>query len=100
MVNKPAIEWKNLSTGCLVAMTRGLVFAVRNIGPLPASEVRFLFLSLSHIQNIFYSSQIFIFSVRRLFHLHISMLRVVVLINSVSLLLLSFQIFIHLCSHS
>jgi hypothetical protein len=37
MVNKPAIEWKNLSTGCLVAITQGLVFAVRSIGPLPAS---------------------------------------------------------------
>ena len=40
MVNKPAIEWKNLSTGCLVAITQGLVFAVRSIGPLPASHIR------------------------------------------------------------
>jgi hypothetical protein len=40
MVNKPAIEWKNLSTGCLVAITQGLVFAVRSIGPLPASKLK------------------------------------------------------------
>jgi len=39
MVNKPAIEWKNLPTGCLVAITQGLVFAVRSIGPLPASDL-------------------------------------------------------------
>jgi len=39
MMNKPAIEWKNLSTGCLVAITRGLVFAVWSIVPLPASKL-------------------------------------------------------------